>query len=75
MIGSIVEWTQSLYAPYPYDAHDGRESLKSEGERVIRGYFTSKNERFSVRSARRTPAAPDKKEPVLGFRIVIAPPF
>ena len=75
MMGSILEWTQSLYAPYPYDAQDTRENLESEGERVIRGGFTSKNERFSVRSARRAPAVPDKKEPILGFRIVIAPPF
>jgi formylglycine-generating enzyme required for sulfatase activity len=75
MMGSIIEWTQSLYAPYPYDAQDGRENLETEGERVIRGCFTSKRERFSVRSGRRAAAAPNKKERILGFRIVIAPPL
>lgn len=75
MMGNIVEWTQSLYAPYPYDAHDGREDLESEGERVVRGYFNSPKERFSVRSARRAHALPDRKAPILGFRIVIAPPI
>jgi formylglycine-generating enzyme required for sulfatase activity len=74
MMGSIVEWTQSLYADYPYDAHDGRENLETEGERVIRGCFTSHKERFSVRSARRAKLAPDTKGSILGFRIVIAPP-
>ncbi len=74
MMGSILEWTQSLYAPYPYDYHDGRENLQTEGKRVIRGYFNSPEERFSVRSARRTWAFPDKKLFILGFRIVIAPP-
>ncbi len=73
MMGSILEWTQSLCAPYPYDAYDGREDLEAEGERVIRGCFTSHQERFSVRSARRVGLAPDKKGSILGFRIVIAP--
>jgi formylglycine-generating enzyme required for sulfatase activity len=75
MMGSIGEWTQSLYAPYPYDAHDGRENLEIEGKRVIRGYFKFPKERFSVRSARRAWALPERKAPVLGFRIVIAPPI
>ena len=73
MMGSILEWTQSLYMPYPYDALDGREKTDTPGERVIRGSFTSKIERFSVRSARRGRATPDKKEHILGFRIVVAP--
>lgn len=73
MMGSILEWTHSLYAPYPYDVLDGRESLDAPGERVIRGSFSSKSERFSVRSAKRAHAMPDKKGAVLGFRIVVAP--
>lgn len=73
MMGSILEWTQSLYAPYPYDVQDGRENLDAPGERVIRGSFASKRERFSVRSAKRAHAMPDKKGAVLGFRIVVAP--
>jgi formylglycine-generating enzyme required for sulfatase activity len=75
MMGSIVEWTQSLYAPYPYDALDGRENIEVEGKRVIRGCFASNKERFCVRSARRAYASPEKKGAVLGFIIVIAPPL
>jgi formylglycine-generating enzyme required for sulfatase activity len=73
MNGAIMEWTQSLYAPYPYEAQDGRENLGGDEHRVIRGFFLPGNERFSVRSARRLGAPPDEKAPVLGFRIVIAP--
>ncbi|HET9912084.1 MAG TPA: SUMF1/EgtB/PvdO family nonheme iron enzyme [Anaerolineales bacterium] len=74
MMGSVLEWTQSLYASYPYDAQDGRENLETEGKRVIRGCFTSNEERLSVRSARRGSAEPERKDSILGFRIVIAPP-
>lgn len=74
MMGSIWEWTQSLYKPYPYDVDDGRENPEDSGERVIKGPFTTRSERFSVRSAKRGCAAPDRKEPYLGFRIVVAPP-
>ena len=73
MMGSIWEWTQSLYWPYPYDMDDGREDLAAFGERAIRGSFISTSERFSVRSAKRGRASPDRKEPCLGFRIVVAP--
>lgn len=40
MSSSLFEWTNSLYAPYPYDAADGREvglDTGSAGERVMRG--------------------------------------
>lgn len=74
MMGNIFEWTQSLYASYPYNSQDGRESLDAQGERVIRGCFVTREERFSVRSARRGHASPTTKERFLGFRIVIAPP-
>jgi len=74
MMGNIIEWTQSLYAPYPYDAQDGRESLGGDGKRVLRGLFTPGKERFSVRSAKRFSAHPNEKDRLLGFRIVIAPP-
>jgi len=73
MMGSIWEWTHSLYKAYPYEVGDGRENLEDSGERVIRGAFIPKNERFSVRSAKRCHAFPDRKEPYLGFRLVVAP--
>ena len=39
MSGSLYEWTNSLYRPYPYDPNDGREAgLEDDfGNRVFRG--------------------------------------
>lgn len=74
MMGSITEWTQSLYAPYPYDPQDGRECLGGDERRVLKGFFATGRERFSVRSARRFCAVPNTKDQLLGFRVVIAPP-
>jgi formylglycine-generating enzyme required for sulfatase activity len=37
MAGNGWEWTSSLYKPYPYKEADGRNDLKSNGSRVLRG--------------------------------------
>ncbi|MBM4080161.1 MAG: formylglycine-generating enzyme family protein [Planctomycetes bacterium] len=37
MVGSVLEWTSSLFAPYPYKAEDGREDANASGPRVVRG--------------------------------------
>ena len=50
MSGNVYEWTRSLLKPYPYDPRDGREDLKAQGARVVRGgsfYFP----KWYVRSA------------------------
>jgi formylglycine-generating enzyme required for sulfatase activity len=35
--GNVAEWTRSAYRPYPYNAADGRDAGKPEGEKVARG--------------------------------------
>lgn len=37
MAGNVWEWVQSEYRDYPYRVNDGRESLKGENVRVLRG--------------------------------------
>jgi formylglycine-generating enzyme required for sulfatase activity len=37
MHGNAAEWTLSDYKPYPYNAADGRDAGKPEGEKVARG--------------------------------------
>ena len=37
MVGNVWEWTNSIFEGYPYDAQDGRESLKALDPRVFRG--------------------------------------
>jgi formylglycine-generating enzyme required for sulfatase activity len=60
MAGNVMEWTNSLYRDYPYDADDGRELVDPsiDAERVIRGsaWYMSGNLHASFRQ-RETPAS------------------
>jgi formylglycine-generating enzyme required for sulfatase activity len=37
MAGNVFEWTTSVFAPYPYDANDGREDQMRLASRIFRG--------------------------------------
>jgi formylglycine-generating enzyme required for sulfatase activity len=64
--GNVAEWVNSVFAPYPYDSTDGRESFEGE-RRVIRGgsYLTSA---FQSRAASRNSNLVTYAGDDLGFR-------
>jgi len=73
MVGNVSEWTRSLYKPYPYDAHDGRNHLEGGGHRVLRGGSFHDYE-YQARLAFRDSAVPDLFLSGVGFRVVVLPP-
>jgi formylglycine-generating enzyme required for sulfatase activity len=72
MAGNVFEWCQSLYRPYPYQADDGREDLKAEGYRVLRGGSWTDPEPY-VRCACRYRSGPFQLINVTGFRVARGP--
>lgn len=81
MSGSVFEWTLSAWGKdwsspdfkYPYKANDGRETIEiKEVLRVLRGGSAFDESRF-VRCAFRGGYAPDYRNVVIGFRVVVAP--
>ncbi|MDD2600285.1 MAG: SUMF1/EgtB/PvdO family nonheme iron enzyme [Kiritimatiellae bacterium] len=70
IIGNVSEWTASDYAPYPYNADDGRNSGKLEQLKVARG--GSWNDRpVTAGSSIRFPYESYQRVYNVGFRIVI----
>ena len=76
MHGNAAEWTRSLFQPYPYDTHDGRDSMQVEsvaGKRVVRG-GSFHGRPIRCRSSFRQAYAAWQGVHDVGFRIVIQQP-
>ena len=72
MHGNVWEWTQSMYRPYPYEPHDGRNDPGGSDPRTVRGGAFNRDTSFS-RSASRRGHNPDEKHSFVGFRLVLMP--
>jgi formylglycine-generating enzyme required for sulfatase activity len=68
MHGNAAEWTLSAYRPYPY-RDDGRNDVRSEEPRVVRGGSWRDLPR-DCRSAARRSYRPYQKVYNVGFRVV-----
>jgi len=69
MLGSVWEWTSTIYRPYPYVADDGREDPDGSGPRVKRGGAWNSGAAF-LRAANRSSEPPELTSDLLGFRCV-----
>ncbi len=71
LVGTVYEWTRSLYRPYPYQPDDGREQNEDEGLRVVRGGSWYDNRTY-VRCAFRDGGPPRLVYNDSGFRLARA---
>jgi len=71
MAGNVWEWTQTLYASYPYSEKDGRNAPEAEGDRVLRGGSWLIDER-DAQCASRYGNVPDNFDYNVGFRVVLS---
>jgi formylglycine-generating enzyme required for sulfatase activity len=74
MSGNVDEWTRSILKSYLYQPKDGREDLKSELPRVLRGGVFFDLDEF-LRCASRYLLGPGFRNYRLGFRVVVSPFF
>ena len=72
LAGNVWEWVSSAYAPYPYDAADGREQSATV-ERVLRG-GSYPSPAVHLRCAARSRSYPGRLAPHIGFRLARHPP-
>jgi formylglycine-generating enzyme required for sulfatase activity len=73
MTGNSLDWTSSLYQPYPYQAEDGREDATAAARRVVRGGSWGVAEGFA-RARYRHGANPAVRIYLLGLRVVRSSP-
>ena len=70
MHGNAWEWTRSTYAPYPYQANDGRNDMNDGSPKVVRG-GSWYDRPYRCRSAFRLSYPAWQKVYNVGFRVVI----
>jgi len=70
MAGNVLEWTRSVYQPYPYDPTDGREDGADSAQKrfILRGGAWA-NPPIYLRAAARYCSTPDYRDPYVGFRL------
>ncbi|MBA3945516.1 MAG: SUMF1/EgtB/PvdO family nonheme iron enzyme [Herpetosiphonaceae bacterium] len=70
LAGNVLEWTGSVYGPYPYDADDGREQPTEVARKrfTLRGGSWNFNPIF-LRAANRDFGSPDDRIGNVGFRL------
>ena len=73
MQGNVCEWCSSLWQPYLYDATDGRESLTTNGKRILRGGGFADSVR-SLDAALRHPERPHRRLRWNGLRLARSVP-
>ena len=77
LTGNAYTWTSSIYDeeqfPYPYQADDGRENMRSNARRILRGGSWFFNRVFA-RSAYRSFYNPGSRDHYFGFRVVCVRP-
>lgn len=69
MAGNVWEWVSSAYAPYPYEAADGREDPAADCERVLRGGSFASPGLDHARCAMRSRSRPGRRQRHIGFRV------
>jgi formylglycine-generating enzyme len=71
MVSSVRQWTQSLYASYPYQQDDGREDIGRRDKRAVRG---GSHDFWGCSDCIwRSRELPDRCDGNLGFRVCIGP--
>jgi len=69
MLGTVWEWTSSLYLPYPIAEDDDRDNLSKSGPRVARG-GSFRTHRKALGCGVRNALETGKRYDDIGFRIV-----